>query len=103
MSIKYKKYVLQALAEFPKSSKSAISKYLFETYPTLFSSIEDARSSVRHYTGARGKSSSTKDLVEHQSEFSRDNPFGLAKSKGKARAFVYLDKGIRNESIYKKP
>lgn len=99
MNVKSKKYVLQALAEFPKSSKKAIATYLYETYPTLFSSIDVARSSIRYYTGARGEARLHNKVVDHQSEFSRENPFGLAKSKGKKRAFVHIDKDIRNALI----
>jgi predicted phosphodiesterase len=85
--------VIEALEKFPKASKRSIGAYLHENYPALFTSVEAARKLVVQYTT---ESSNIKNIVEHQAEATRENPYGIPRSKGPIRKFVHLPDGIEN-------
>lgn len=58
--------------------------------PLVFTDIEHARSIIRHYTGANGKKS-RKPTLTHlvmESDFTRENPYGLPESEEKP-AVIY--------------
>jgi predicted phosphodiesterase len=83
------KLVQETILKFPASSKSAIAELLHVNHPHLFNSKEHARTLVRSYTNSLGNAK-VKDAVEHNSEFSAQNPFGLNYSRCKEREFVTL-------------
>ena len=86
--------VIRALTEFPKMSKSAIVRYLLETYPAMFDDYENTRSIVRKVTGAQGESRLKYKVVDHKPDI--ETQFNLAKSKGEKRKFVELPKECHN-------
>lgn len=69
--------VLDALAKFPKSSKKAVANYLHETYPELFSDVENARGLIKAYTTPSGDISADSKVDRSANTFSHHNPFGL--------------------------
>jgi len=85
--------VIEALEKFPKASKRSIGAYLHENYPTLFTSVEAARKLVVQHTT---ESSNIKNIVEHHAEATRENPFGIPRTRGAIRKFVHLSEDIRN-------
>lgn len=89
------KVVIETLQKFPNSSKNAIAEMLYINYPQLFNSKEHARTLVRSYTDSLGRVSS-KNPVEHNSEYTAKNPFGLGYSKAKERVFIDLPKTSNN-------
>ncbi len=75
--------VIEYLKKFPKSSKSAIARLLHKEHPLIFHTVEVARSSIRHRTGCKGKAQRetvSGGIIHHESEFSRENPYGLPPS-----------------------
>jgi predicted phosphodiesterase len=86
--------VIRALTEFPKMSKSAIVRYLLETYPAMFDDYENTRSIVRKVTGAQGQSRLKYKVVDHNPDI--ETQFNLAKSKGEKRKFIDLPKECHN-------
>jgi len=73
------KVVLEYLKKFPNASKMAIARKIVSDHPILFDDTEHARLTIRRYTGSSG-SNRTKKRVDHTSEFSNENPFGLPQS-----------------------
>jgi predicted phosphodiesterase len=49
-----KELVYHAIAKFPNSATKTIAEHLFQKNPAVFSSVEQARSNVRYYRGAKG-------------------------------------------------
>jgi|LakMenE01Jun11ns_1017448.scaffolds.fasta_scaffold9914129_4 predicted phosphodiesterase len=86
--------VIRALTEFPKMSKSAIVRYLLETYPAMFDDYENTRSIVRKVTGAQGESRLKYKVVDHNPDI--ETQFNLPKSKGEKRNFIDLPKECHN-------
>lgn len=78
----------EALLKFPTLSKSAIAKYLVQTYPTLFTSIENARTMIRTLTGASGQARMRYKKVEHTPNL--ETQFNLPKSEAKDRQFTQI-------------
>lgn len=74
--------VVEYLNKYPVTSKNGIAKLLYKDHPLLFKSAEHARSLVRTHTGAIGKKSRGEiaNIIEHKTNFTRDNPYGLADS-----------------------
>lgn len=70
---------IEYLKKFPSSSKSSIARKLFSDYPQIFHSIDNARSAIRSYTGAIGKSR-MKTRVDYKTPFAKENPYGLPDS-----------------------
>lgn len=73
------KIVLEYLERFPKTSKKTLSEKIFINNKELFKDAEDARSMIRMHTGSCGNRHRTeiKSTIEHKSEFTRENPYGL--------------------------
>jgi predicted phosphodiesterase len=74
------KITLEYLENFPKTSKRSLAELLHKQNKLIFKDLEDARASIRYYTGAYGKQSKYKK-VDHVTNFSRENPFGLPDSE----------------------
>ena len=74
--------VIEYIERFKKSSKSSIARLLVKDHPLLFKDKETARTLIRSYTDAIGKQGQMykRKKVEHNSLFSRENPYGLPKS-----------------------
>lgn len=69
------------LLEFPNSSKKNIAKILFNDFPHLYKSVEDARYFIRKNSGAAGKASREFKKkgaapIKHSSGHSIDTPYG---------------------------
>ena len=67
------KVVLEALANFPNTSKKSLGELIYKNNKLLFKDAEDARRAVRYHTSANGKCA-PKDLskqIKHQSPHSR--------------------------------
>lgn len=66
------------LLRFPNSSKSSIAEKLLQDNPLVFKDKDDARQVVRYYTGAHTRGGVSKEkIIEHKTNFSRENPYGL--------------------------
>ena len=76
---------LKYLRKFPRASKKSIGKKLHKDYPSLYKGAEDARSSVRKAAGKCGSKYRNQkhvklEIVEHQTNFSPQNPYGMPDS-----------------------
>lgn len=73
------KIVLEYLERFPKTSKNTLSELIFKQNKTLFKDKEEARGFIRYHTGAMGGGNreSLVNKVEHETNFTRENPYGL--------------------------
>ena len=73
-----------ALKKFPNSSKKSIAEYLFIHHPLTFKDQEDARYFIRYVTNACGEVNGKKgQKVEHKTNFTKENPYGLPPSDAK--------------------
>lgn len=54
MAVKLNKLAEQAIDKFPDGESRAIARYLVETYPDVFKSLESARAAVRRVRGVQG-------------------------------------------------
>jgi len=90
--------VLEALENFPNSSKRTLAELLYKQNKLLFKDAEDARQAIRYHTGASGskhlKSKATP--VKHESAFTRENPFGLPPTEAKPFEPYILPKASNN-------
>jgi predicted phosphodiesterase len=84
----------KALTEFPKLSKRALAQYLLDTYPTMFSDFEIARSTLRQMAGSNGKAMLKYKRVDHNPDI--ETQYNLPKSKGEKRKFIELPKECHN-------
>jgi predicted phosphodiesterase len=84
----------KALTEFPKLSKRALAQYLLDTYPTMFSDFEVARSTLRQMAGSGGKALLKYKRVDHNPDI--ETQYNLPKSKGEKRKFIELPKECHN-------
>jgi hypothetical protein len=89
------KVIKEALLNFPKSSKHTIANVLFKNNPLLFKDFEDARYAVRYQTGATGKGRNKKP-IEHKTDFSGANPYGLPPTEAKPFTPYILPKANNN-------
>jgi predicted phosphodiesterase len=96
--IKYdivKKY----LSKYPKLSKKAISRLLVKQEPLIFKNQETARSIIRYYTRSLGNISrnlNIDDKINHNTDYSKDNPYGIPKSYYEERNPFILPKSENN-------
>ena len=88
--------VIEYLRKYPDISKKAIARKLLMDFPLLFTTVEDARMSLRWYTGGRGKKSRMSPKEEFISNYSRDNPYGLPESYEEERKPFVLPKANNN-------
>jgi predicted phosphodiesterase len=74
-----------ALKKFPNSAKRAIAEFLYVNHPLTFKDKEDARTIVRYVTDSMGEKlrKQDKDTIEHKTNFSSSNPYGLPPSEEK--------------------
>jgi len=80
------KVALEYLAQYKDSSKRTIATLMALEHPELYSSVEHARGVIRKYTNASG-TSKVKNPVDHNTQYSRENPFGIPESTGKIRQY----------------
>lgn len=73
------KIVVEFIQKFPKTSKNTLSQIIYEENKLLFKDSEEVRNILRYHTGAAGKRGrkEIKKVIEHKTDFSRENPFGL--------------------------
>lgn len=73
------------IEKFPNSSKNTLAEKMFNENPLVFKDAEHARTVIRHYTGAGGKKTRkpTATNLVMESDFSRENPYGLPESEEK--------------------
>lgn len=73
--------VIEILRQFPNAYSNTLAGLLFEKYPQVFMSKEDARSVIRYYRGAKGNADRNRVITK---EFIKDidkmNPFALPSS-----------------------
>lgn len=90
--------VLEALENFPNTSKKSLGELLYKNNKLLFKDAEDARRTIRYHTGANGVCA-PKDLskqVKHITPFTRENPFGLPPTEAKPFEPYILPKASNN-------
>lgn len=77
---------LEYLKLHPKMQKQTLAKLMYKEHPKLFKNVEDARDSVRYYTGAHGKLHrehlTVKDFVIPKG--TPDNKYSMPKSEAEA-------------------
>jgi predicted phosphodiesterase len=90
--------VREYLAMFPKSSKKGIARLLVKEHPLLFHSIDQARILIRSHTGTSGKHAKKymKNQIKHETNFSRENPYGIPTSYELVREPFVLPKVENN-------
>lgn len=94
-----KKIILEYLGKYKNLSKKAISRIIYKENPLLFSDAENVRTFIRYHTRALGnefRNRNINDKVEHITEFSRENPYGLPKSYYEERKPFILPKVENN-------
>lgn len=90
--------VLEALENFPNTSKKTLSELVYKNNKLLFKNAEDARSAIRYHTGAHGATRlKTKGTpVKHETLFTRENPYGLPPSEAKPFEPYIMPKASNN-------
>jgi len=90
--------VRQYLKKFPNTSKRTIAAKLLKDHPLLFNSEETARTAIRYHTGANGSKDKKKaiDIIEHKTNFSSSNPYGLPPTEAKPFEPYILPKASNN-------
>jgi len=75
--------VIDYLKRFPKTSKHTLAEKIAKENPLLFKDKEDARGIIRYQTGSFGKRARKRvaNKIEHETEFSSQNPYGLPPSE----------------------
>lgn len=74
------------LARFPRATTKCLARKLYHENPLMFNSVEQARTVLRYWRGALGKSHREKISEEFvrplkEAEAKRQNPFGLPESQ----------------------
>lgn len=90
------KTVLEYLDRFPKSSKRTISEKIYKENELLFKNYEDVRLLVRRLTGATGNSQLSRKKIDHVTNFSSSNPYGLPETEAKPFEPYILPKANNN-------
>lgn len=77
--------VRKYLEKFPNTSKKSLAEKIYNENQLLFKNGEDARSAIRYATGSSGKLNRSwkTEKIEHNTNFSRENPYGLPESDAK--------------------
>lgn len=75
--------VKEALNNFPKTSKNTLAQLVYNNNKVLFKDAEDARKFIRYYTGALGEKlrKDAKEIIPRETNFTRENPFGLPQTE----------------------
>lgn len=87
--------VKEYLRKYPKSSKKSIARLLVKEHPLLFPSVDNARVRIRYHTGAVGDNSrkqNPSEKINHASNYSRENPYGIPQSYAEERKPFILPK-----------
>jgi len=69
------------LKNFPSTSKNTLAEKIYKENKIVFSDKEDARKAIRYYTGAYGAKQSKYKKIDHDTPFSRENPYGLPETE----------------------
>lgn len=88
--------VLDYLQNFPNTSKRTLAEKIYSANKLLFNNSEDARALINRLTGSKGKSELSRKKVEHVTNFSGDNPFGLPATEAKPFEPYILPKANNN-------
>ena len=90
--------VREYLQNYPKTSKKTLAEKVYKEHRLLFKDVEEARSLIRYYTSASGKRTRkmVHNPIEHNTNFSRENPFGLPESDAKPFEPYILPKANNN-------
>ena len=86
---------IKAINKFPNSSKQSIAAYLYTNNPTVYNSIDHARRIIRNYTSETSRQS-IESRIEHTSNFTAINPYGLPQAKQKEELMVDLPAHLNN-------
>lgn len=95
-NIQKSKVVLDYLAKFPNTSKRTLAEKIYSENNLLFSNSEDARWVIKYVTGASGAKYLKYKKVEHKTNFSGENPFGLPPTEAKPFEPYILPKANNN-------
>jgi predicted phosphodiesterase len=87
--------IKEALENFPNTSKKSLSELVYKNNKLLFKDAEDARRAIRYQTIGIGKEK-PKNLIKHETNFTRENPFGLPPSEAKSFEPYHLPKASNN-------
>ena len=91
--------VKELLAKFPTASIHSLAEKAFEENPLLFTNKEHARSLLKYHSGKLGGPSrkyNKMEKIEHKTDFSPKNPFGLPESDAKPPEVYRLPKANNN-------
>jgi len=69
--------IMEALENFPNTSKKTLSEIIYKQNKLIFRDAEDVRKAIRYYTGSNGNLQRHRKKVDHITNFSRENPYGL--------------------------
>jgi len=86
---------IKAINKFPNSSKQSIAAYLYTNNPTIYNSVDHARRIIRNYTSEKSRQS-IESRVEHNTNFTAINPYGLPQAKEKEDLMVDLPAHLNN-------
>ena len=90
------KLAKEIVEQFPKSSKKTLAEKLYNRNKELFKDMEDARYTIRYVTGATGVEKNKYKSVNHNSDFTPQNPFGLPPSEAVPFEPYVLPKACNN-------
>lgn len=82
------KLAIEFIHAYPQMSQKALGKLLYEKYPTIFNSGEDARNMIRTHLGTRTKTVKAKG--ELNKNFSPQNPYGIPEGEHEDRKFTQI-------------
>jgi len=89
------KIVVDMINKFPKASSSQLSRKLYEKYPLVFSSQQNARSVLRYYRDASGaKDRATKKTAEVNVVEASGRHYAIAKTKARKRRYHHIPSDI---------
>lgn len=89
---------LEYLKKYPSASENAIAKQLHQDHPLLFPNVQAGRNAVRWHTGQtrNGDGRKAQNPILRNTQFSRENPFGIPESHAIKRIPFYLPKVNNN-------
>jgi predicted phosphodiesterase len=90
---------MKYIEKFPNSSKNTLAEKMYNENPLVFNDAEHARTVIRHYTGAMGNKTRkpTSPNLIMESDFTRENPYGLPESEEKPSVIYKMP--IANNNI----
>lgn len=90
------KIVLEYLENFPNTSKRTLAEKIYNSNKILFKDSEDARDVIKRLTGAKGGKIRHLKKIDHVTNFSGDNPYGLPQTEAKPFEPYILPKANNN-------